>query len=171
MSRSQARIANEHIVSQVLRKKMAQDARAGDPRVSSLLQSSPLKSPTARPNMRTVTFAASQDTDEHLDRGSRCGPGDASGSCAQMLLPSQLLQEGVKSMGGALEVSPSAFGGFTVREDFVMAMRLNFTHARSMPAEGEPACLPVAVHMRVACMCIASLHCMHRHSPVSPQAF
>ena len=46
--------------------------------------------------------------------------------------------QGVESMGSALEVSPSAFGGFTIREDFVSAMRLSIRHTQSMPAEGKP---------------------------------
>ena len=144
-------MANEHVVSQVLRKKMGQDARPSKaPRSSCLLQSaasaagaplhvplpSPPKSPTARPRERTVTFAAAPDTNG--SQGCReSGGGDG---CALRLLPSQLLQQGVESMGGALEVSPSTFGGFTVREDFVTAMRLSISHAQSMPAEGEAAC-------------------------------
>ena len=156
MSKSQAQLANEQIISQVLRKKMDQDARPSKaPRVSflqsannaagapgrSLPPSAHNKIPPARPNERTVTFAAARndiDGHGHVHQGSRGRHESASrDSSAQRLLPSQLLQQGVESMGGALEVSPSAFGGFTVREDFVMAMRLNISHAQSMPAEGD----------------------------------
>ena len=157
MSKSQAQIANEHIISQVLRKKMGQDGRPSNaPRVSALLQSAgnvagtpgrplppaPFKTLPARPSQRTVTFAAAQNpTNGHLHLASPGRHESASGNSVPRLLPSQLLQQGVESMGGALEVSPSAFGGLTVREDFVTAMRLNISHAQSMPAEGEPACV------------------------------
>lgn len=167
MSKGQAQMANEHIVSQVLRNKMGRDARPSNaPRVSSLLQSaacaagapvhsplpSPPKSPTVRPRERTVTFAAAQEANGHLDCGGQgCRESMGGDNRAQRLLPAQLLQQGVESMGGALEVSPSAFGGFTVQEDFVMAMRLSISHAQSMPAEGEPACLYNHVHMPEVC--------------------
>ncbi len=159
MSKTQAQIANEQIISQVLRKKMGQDGRPSNaPRVSALLQSAnnaagaperalpPLTSNKilpARPNERTFTFAATPiDTNGHMRHGNERRHESASrDGSTQRLLPSQLLQQGVESMGGALEVSPSAFGGFTVRENFVMAMRLNISHAQSMPAEGEPGSL------------------------------
>ena len=145
MSRCQAHLANEQVVSQVLRKKigLGNKAAGNASRVSSLLQSGASTASAhgvppahgqlgpARPEQRTVTSAPS-DKPQKLEKNAR-----GSGAAQPTLLPSQLLQQGVQSMGGALEVSPSAFGGFTVREDFVGAMRLNIFQARSMPAEGE----------------------------------
>ena len=158
MSESQAQIANQHIVSQVLRKKMGQDARtliaararpllqstaaAAAPAVQAPLPAPGRSLPARRPHGRTVTFAAA---DDRADCSSKRGQGNGDSGCALKLQPSELLQEGVKSMGGALEVSPSAFGGFTVRDDCVTAMRLSISHAKSMPTEGEPAYAVTAV--------------------------
>lgn len=139
-------MANEQVVSQVLRKKIRPGAKASGTasRLSPLLQSAlssmntykheapapaPALSegPPAKKQERTVTLGSIEDFSERSHASSPP-------------LPSELLQEGVQSMGGALEVKPSAFGGFTVREDYVGSIRLRMSHARSMPAEGGPLC-------------------------------
>lgn len=74
--------------------------------------------------------------------------------------------QGVESMGSALEVSPSAFGGFTIREDFVSAMRLSIRHTQSMPADGKPDSDLQALTV------IKLTHCFHmlRHALTQSEA-
>ena len=165
-------MANEQVVSQVLRKKMGPGNKAtgNASRVSSLLQSGASTASahgmprasgqldSARPEQRTVTFAPAKKP-QKIGEGAR-----GSGSAQPAPLPSQLLQQGVQSMGGALEVSPSAFGGFTVREDFVGAMRLNMSQARSMPAEGGGDCqatVQILHHQVHASLPLHLMPCQH----------
>jgi hypothetical protein len=172
MSRSQAQVANEQVVSQVQRKKIGPGNKAtgNASRVSSLLQSGASTASAhgmppasgqlgaAWPEQRTVTFAPSKKPQKIEEDAS------GSGGAQPVLLPSQLLQQGVQSMGGALEVSPSAFGGFTVREDFVGAMRLNMSQARSMPAEGEGDCqanVQIRHHQVQALFLLLLMPCQH----------
>ena len=166
-------MANEQVVSQVLRKKIGPGKKAtgNASRVSSLLQSGASTASAhgvppasgqlgpARPEQqRTVTFAPSKKP-QKIEEDAR-----GSGGAQPVLLPSQLLQQGVQSMGGALEVSPSVFGGFTVREDFVGAMRLNMSQARSMPAEGEGDCqanVQICHHQVHALFLLVLMPCQH----------
>lgn len=176
MRRNAAQIANEQIISQVLRKKIGPSDKTGSSRISLLLHNA---SSDACSQAHTTNPASSRDLpirqgvampqpaqSDGLPAGrngrlTTCaeptggGPqGHASSPC---MLPSELLQQGVRSMGSVLEVHPSPFGGFTVREDYiaktVSAMRQAMDQTRSLPAEGQLlltlAHAPVAVQHQV----------------------
>ena len=163
--------ANEQIVSQVLRTKIGPGISTGSSR-SRLLQSA---SSVACAQAQSIKSAASQDLPtrqnvpmHHLVLSDKPSAGrddcimisaepiggsqhgNASSPC---MLPSELLQQGVRSMGSTLEVHPSAFGGFTVREDYiaktVSAMGLTADQTRSLPTEGELQLVPAITHTRL----------------------
>ena len=160
MRRNAAQIANEQIISQVLRKKIGPSDKTGSSRISLLLhnasndacsQAHTTKSASSRELPVTQGVSMPQPVQSGGLPARRDGrvticaehtggdqQGHASSPC---MLPSELLQQGVRSMGSALEVHPSPFGGFTVREDYiaktVLAMRQAMDHTRSLPIEGQ----------------------------------
>ena len=160
MRRDAAQIANEQIISQVLRNKIGPSDKAGSSKISLLLHNA---SRDACSQAHTNNPASYQDlpirqgvsmpqpaqsgglSARHDGRATICaeptGGGQQGHASSPCMLPSELLQQGVRSMGSALEVHPSPFGGFTVREDYiaktVSAMRQAMDHTRSLPTEGQ----------------------------------
>ena len=171
MRRNAAQLANERIISQVLRKKIGPSDKTSSSRISLLLHNA---SSDACPQAHPINPASSQDLPirkgvsmpqpaqshglpaRRDGRGTKCaeppGAGQQGHASSPCMLPSELLQEGVRSMGSALEVHPSPFGGFTVREDYiaktVSAMRQAMDQTRSLPTEGQ--LLLALTHARVA---------------------
>ena len=160
MSRTAAQTANEQIVSQVLRKKIGPSIKTGSSKISPLLQSA---SSTACAQTHPTNSASSQELltrhevpvpqpalsdalparrdDRIMIPAEPTGASQRGHASSPCMRPSELVQQGVRSMGSALEVHPSAFGGFTVREDYiaktVSAMRLAMDQTHSLPAEGR----------------------------------
>ena len=171
MRRNAAQIANEHIISQVLRKKIGPSVKTGSSRIGLLLHNASSNAcsqahPTKAASSWEVPIRQGVSTPQPEQSGGLPARRDGRfGICAEptgggqqghasspCMLPSELLQQGVRSMGSALKVHPSPFGGFTVREDYiaktVSAMHQAMDQTRSLPTEGQP--FLTLAHARVA---------------------
>ena len=172
MRRNAAQIANEQIISQVLRKKIGPSDKTGSSRISLLLHnassdacsqahpSKPVSSPEV-PVRQGVSMPQPAQfdglparRDGHITMCAEpTGGGQQGHASSPCMLPSELLQQGVRSMGSALEVHPSPFGGFTVREDYiaktVTAMRQAMDHTRSLPTVAQLSLALTPAHVAV----------------------
>ena len=160
MGRSAAQIANEQIISEVLRKKIGPSSKTGSSKTSLLLhnassvacsqghnmksassQGSPMRQGVSMLHIAQPDSLPANHDGRRMMGAEPTGDGQQGHASSPCMLPSKLMQQGVRSMGSALEVHPSAFGGFTVREDYiaktVLAMRHAMDQTRSLPVEGQ----------------------------------